>query len=56
MPMFEELFKGDLQLFKMNFRTTTLLPKIEDAARIEQSFPICLLNVLSRFFYQSGYE
>ncbi|XP_044392245.1 uncharacterized protein [Triticum aestivum] len=48
MPMFHEFFEGQLQLFKLNFGTITLLPKKTDAVRIEQFRPICLLNVGQR--------
>ena len=45
LPMFHDLFSGQLQLFHLNFGTITLLPKKTDAVRIEQFRPICLLNV-----------
>jgi hypothetical protein len=37
---------GDLPLFKLNFAVIALLPNKEDASRIEQYRPICLLNVV----------
>lgn len=36
LPMFQDLFNGQLQLFHLNFGTITLLPKKEGAVRIEQ--------------------
>ena len=45
---------GDLPLFKLNFGTITLLPKKEDASRIEQYRPICLLNVSFKVFTKVG--
>ena len=45
LPMFNDLFSGQLQLFHLNFGTITLLPKKTEAVRIEQFRPICLLNV-----------
>jgi hypothetical protein len=40
MLMFNDLFSGQLQLYKLNFGTITLLPKKEDAVRIEQFRPV----------------
>ena len=54
MPMFHDLFNGHLQLFKLNFGTITLLPKKEEAIRIEQFRPICLLNVSFKIFTKVG--
>ena len=50
MPMFHDFFNGHLQLFHLNFGTIMLLPKKEEAIRIEQFRPICLLNVSFRIF------
>ena len=41
---------GDLPLFRLNFGVITLLPKREDASRIDQYRPICLLNVSFKVF------
>ena len=35
LPMFHDLFAGQLQLFHLNFGTITLLPKKTEAVRIE---------------------
>jgi hypothetical protein len=46
MALFTQLRMGDLPLFKLNFAVIALLPNKEDASRIEQYRPICLLNVV----------
>ena len=56
MPLFQDLFDGHLELFHLNFRTITLLPKKVEAIRIEQFRPICLLNVSFKIFYQGWHE
>jgi hypothetical protein len=45
---------GDLPLYILNFEVITLLPKKEDASRIEQYRPICLLNVSFKIFTKVG--
>jgi hypothetical protein len=50
LPMFHDLFSRHLQLFHLNFGTITLLPKKEEAVRIEQFRPICILNVSFKIF------
>ena len=45
MNMFHDLHKGDLLLFSLNFGVITLLPKTQEAYKIQQYRPICLLNV-----------
>jgi hypothetical protein len=52
--MFAQLQDGDIPLYKLNFGLITLLPKKEDASRIEQYCPICLLNVRFNFFTKLG--
>jgi hypothetical protein len=54
MAMFVQLRTGDLPLFKLNFGVITLLPIKEDASRIEQYRPICLLNVSFKIFTKVG--
>ena len=54
LPMFHDLFSGHLQLFHLNFRTITLLPKKIDALRIEQCRPIYFLNVNFKIFTKVG--
>ena len=54
LPMFHDFFCGQLNLFQLNFGTITLLPKKEEAIRIEQFRPICLLNVSFKIFSKVG--
>jgi hypothetical protein len=54
MAMFRQLQIGDLPLIRLNFGVITLLPKNEDACRIEQYKPICLLNVSFNIFTKVG--
>ena len=54
MAMFTQLRAGNLPLFKLNFGIITLLPKKEDASKIEQYRPICLLNVSFKIFTKVG--
>jgi hypothetical protein len=48
------LQEGDIPLYKLNFGLVTLLPKKEDASRIEQYRPICLLNISFKIFTKVG--
>ena len=50
MPMFHDLHKGDLPLFGLNFGVIMLLPKTQEATKIQQNRPICLLNVSFKIF------
>ena len=54
LPLFNDLFSGQLQLFQLNFGTITLLPKKTEVVRIEQLRPICLLNVSFKIFTKVG--
>jgi hypothetical protein len=54
MAMFAQLQEGDIPLYKLNFGLVTLLAKKEDASRIEQYRPICLLNVSFKIFTKVG--
>jgi hypothetical protein len=54
MVLFNELSKGELSLFKLNFGDITLLPQKEDAVQIQQYRPICLLNVCFKIFTKVG--
>jgi mannosylglycoprotein endo-beta-mannosidase len=40
MALFDQFTNGDLPLYKLNFGIITLLPKKEDAVRIQQYKPI----------------
>jgi hypothetical protein len=43
-----------LSLYKLNFGVIILLPKKEDAVKIQQCHPICLLNVSFKIFTKVG--
>jgi hypothetical protein len=44
------LYLGELEICKMNHGVTTLLPKLENAERIQQYRLICLLNCICKWF------
>jgi hypothetical protein len=50
MTLFHEFHKGRLPLYSLNFGMIILLPKCEEAVRIQQYRPICLLNVSFKIF------
>ena len=50
MDMFDDLYIGDLLIFSLNFSVITLLPKTQEANKIQQFRPICLLNVSFTIF------
>ena len=50
MQMFHDLHNGDLPLFSLNFGVITLLPKTQEASKIQQYRLICLLNVSFKIF------
>ena len=50
MQMFHDLHRGDIPLFSLNFGVIKLLPKTQDASKINQYRPICLLNVSFKCF------
>ena len=54
MALFVQLKQGNLSLFKLNFGVITLLPKKENAVKIQQYRPICLLNVSFKIFTKVG--
>ena len=54
MALFNQLYSGELSLFKLNFGVITLLPKKENAVQIQQYRPICLLNVSFKIFTKVG--
>jgi hypothetical protein len=45
LALFCDLLTEQLELFRLNFREIILLPKINEAERIQQYRPICLLSV-----------
>jgi hypothetical protein len=52
MDLFSCLHAGKLELFRLNFGETILLPKINEAERIQQFRPICLLTVSFKIFIE----
>ncbi|WVZ94604.1 hypothetical protein U9M48_040475 [Paspalum notatum var. saurae] len=50
MAMFYDFYKGDLRFFSLNFGVITLLPKCQEAVKIQQFRPICPLNVSFKIF------
>src|SRR4051812_30380107 len=50
MNLFGFLQIGQLDLFRLNFGNIILLPKVNNAERIQQYRPICLLNVSFKIF------
>jgi hypothetical protein len=48
--MFSVLHAGKLELFCINFGEVILLPKVNEAERIQQFRPIYLLNVSFKIF------
>jgi len=50
MALFSDFHREDLNLYNLNFGIITLIPKIQDATKIQQYRPICVLNVSFNFF------
>jgi hypothetical protein len=50
LDLFSSLHAGQLELFRLNFGEIILLPKVNEAERIQQYRPICLLNVSFKIF------
>jgi hypothetical protein len=50
LDLFRQLHAGQLELFRLNFGEIILLPKVNEAERIQQYRPICLPNVSLIFF------
>jgi hypothetical protein len=50
LALFSCLHAGQLELFRLHFGEIILLPKVNEAERIEQYRPICLLNVSFKIF------
>jgi hypothetical protein len=44
--LFDDFHQGRVDISRINYGIITLLPKVSDAARIQQFRPICLLNCL----------
>ena len=50
MSLFTDFHKKDLNLFSLNFGIITLIPKVQEATKIQQYRPICVLNVSFKIF------
>lgn len=48
--LFEDFYKGELDLFRLNFALATLVPKVEDVCHMKQFRPISLLNFSFKIF------
>jgi hypothetical protein len=48
--LFDDFYKGDLDLCRLNFALVTLIPKIEDATNMKHFRPISLLNYSFKIF------
>ena len=53
LELFHAMHDGQLELFRLNFGEIILLPKVNEAARIQQYRPICLLNLCFKIFTKS---
>jgi hypothetical protein len=45
MKLFEDFFKGKLDIKSLNYGVVTLFPKLDKAMEMKNFKPICLLNV-----------
>jgi hypothetical protein len=54
LAMFHDFHKDSLDLFSLNFGIITLIPKIENATKIQQYRPICVLNVIFKMCTKVG--
>ena len=54
LELFGALHSGQLEIFRLNFGEIILLPKINEAERIQQYRPICLLNVSFKIFTKAA--
>jgi hypothetical protein len=50
LEMFQNLYRGRLNLSRLNYGMISLIPKIKEANDIRQYRPICLLNVDYKWF------
>jgi hypothetical protein len=48
--LFFDFYCGTLDIKRLNYGTITLLPKVNEASRIQQFKPICLLDCLYKWF------
>ena len=49
MELFEDFHNGKLDVHRLNYGVITFLPKVQDASKIQQFRPICLLNCLYKW-------
>jgi len=54
MALFSDLHKEVLNLYSLNFGIITLIPKIQEATKIQQYRLICVLNVNFKIFTKVG--
>ena len=50
MALFADFHNEDLNLFSLNFGIITLIPKVQEATKVQQYRPICVLNVSFKIF------
>jgi len=50
LSLFAELHRETLDLYSLNFGIITLIPKVNNATKIQQYRPICVLNVSFKIF------
>ena len=50
MAMFRDFHNGNLPIFSLNFGIITLILKLKEVKLIQQSRPICMLNVSFKIF------
>jgi hypothetical protein len=48
--LFEDFYKGTLDIFKLNKASVCLIPKVKNASLITEYHPICLLNCSYKIF------
>ena len=48
--MFDDFYKGELDLYRLNFALVTLIPKVNDACNMKQFRPIGLINCSFKIF------
>jgi len=54
MALFTDFHKEKLNLYSLNFGIIALIPKIQEATKIQQYRPICVFNVSFKIFTKVG--
>ena len=54
MALFTDFHKEELNLYSLNFGIIMLIPKVQEATKIQQYRPICVLNVSFKIFTKVG--